>query len=60
VGGFAGFDDAPMAQAQFVTVHGGHGAGLEDRRLPGVSTYILKGELPARSPGSVTRDLAQP
>jgi pimeloyl-ACP methyl ester carboxylesterase len=47
VGGFAGFDDAPMARAQFVTVQGGHGAGLEDPRLAGVATYVLEGTPPS-------------
>lgn len=49
VGGFAGFDDAPMARAQFVTVQGGHGAGLEAQRLDGVSTYVLEGTPPSVS-----------
>jgi alpha-beta hydrolase superfamily lysophospholipase len=49
VGGFTGFDVVPTP-AQFVTIDGGHGAGLEDRRLPAVVKYIVKNTPPPRHP----------
>jgi pimeloyl-ACP methyl ester carboxylesterase len=47
VAGYRGFDNAPPGR-QFVTLRGGHDAGLRDERLDGVVDYILTGEPPDR------------
>lgn len=54
VGGFTGFDLIPVDH-QFVTLLGGHGAGLEDPRLAGVASYMLTGTVPP-SPGPAAND----
>lgn len=46
VGGFSGFDSVPPGTLQVRYIKGGHGAALEDRRLPGVVGYIRDGEPP--------------
>jgi pimeloyl-ACP methyl ester carboxylesterase len=46
-GGFDGFDDVAVVREQFVTIAGGHGAGLVDNRLPGVADYILNDTVPS-------------
>jgi hypothetical protein len=49
VAGFSGFDNAPPGE-QFVTLHGGHGAGLADDRLPAVADYVTTGAIPPGAP----------
>jgi alpha-beta hydrolase superfamily lysophospholipase len=56
IGGYAGFDDAPMARAQYVTISGGHGAGLVNERLPAVADYVLHGTTPAAGDAWQTAD----
>lgn len=45
VAGFTGFDTPPPG-TQFVTLRGGHDAGLQAARLPGVASFIADEVLP--------------
>jgi len=53
VAGFSGFDDPPPGD-QFVTLRGGHGAGLANDRLPAVAEYVATGATPVRTPTAWT------